>query len=613
MSIVLCALLLAGLGYSRSTFRKLESDAGFKSVAASQVPRLLEIHLLLSRLVAGDAVASDLQQKSRIFAAANHALRLGGEFENEEGSVESLHAAPPELSVDLEAADSRWSAYSKAVASVRSCLERRATTMRTSSDQLAPLLAGISSLERFYSADEDLYEYHLEEIESVRAGITSSRDAMYKLLALPRGEEFEQTRLMLEVSVDKVLDLLLALRDGSEELELEPTKDARTLPLFESTIEAARQLVESSGQFTRSKVELEDLMAGLSLQVLELRDLQQSLLDRTELAGMRSLDSMQVAQSIIFWLTVAVALCSGILIRSQIVRPILRTSELLREIAHGDGDLTARLRVTADDEIGELAFWFDSFVDRIQRLVQHLAGTVEQVGASSRDVDSVASEVGVSIEGAAAQSQELQVTVQRMGQSLSGTKDRILAGSLDVGRSVEEAVGAAGRAGEALAELVRSTQNIDGVLGAINVIASKTRLLSINASTEAARAGTAGLGFGVVAEEVKALAEQTSKQTTEVERILCEVRAASSRSIEMLSEVQEVISKVTDGQKVTTEDIVAELQGIGSSSESVLTAVLELSSRMQSTSRAASSNAQCADSLRSISLALDEMVAQFKY
>jgi len=270
----------------------------------------------------------------------------------------------------------------------------------------------------------------------------------------------------------------------------------------------------------------------------------------------------------------------GVTLANTFLRPLLRLKQNLDDIAEGDGDLTHRLPVTSDDELGDLATAFNRFVEKVHGMVRQtvdmtgqltqLVGEVnaqaqrseqamsqqrqetDQVAAAINEMSSAAHEVAHSAQNASEAAQQ----TDREGQEAK----RVVDGSI---KQIHSLVMEIRDGGNSLDKLNEDVQSIVSVLGVIRSIADQTNLLALNAAIEAARAGEAGRGFAVVADEVRALASRTQTSTAEIQNMtdrLLQGTAGAVKSMRQASDTGELTSEHAN-QAGASLDAIANLIG----------------------------------------------------
>ncbi|WP_162095713.1 methyl-accepting chemotaxis protein [Pseudomonas chlororaphis] len=241
----------------------------------------------------------------------------------------------------------------------------------------------------------------------------------------------------------------------------------------------------------------------------------------------------------------------GILVANTILRPLNLMKLNLDDIAAGEGDLTRRLAITSQDELGDLAGSFNRFVDKIHGLVRQitemtgqLTGLVtqvseqaqrseqamerqrhetDQVATAINEMSSAAQEVARSAQGAAVAAQQTDEEGQAAKRVVDGSIQQIHALVSDIRSS-----------GTSLDSLQKDVASIVSVLDVIRSIAEQTNLLALNAAIEAARAGEAGRGFAVVADEVRALASRTQQSTQEIQGMIDRLQQGTRTAVEAM-------------------------------------------------------------------------------
>ncbi|MGI2146412.1 methyl-accepting chemotaxis protein [Shewanella frigidimarina] len=261
------------------------------------------------------------------------------------------------------------------------------------------------------------------------------------------------------------------------------------------------------------------------------------------------------AYQILLWtiLIAAVFIAISIAVAGSVSRPIAHIAELFRNIGEGEGDLRQRLPVNGDDEIAQLARGFNSFISKIQDTVVEVAKTSEQLGLSALDVSNQSNqtladsqlqkdrtimvvtainEMGATVNEIASNAAQAAVTARDADtESVDGQKVVTRARSTinQLSKDVEQV-------GEVIESLATHTKSIGSILDVIRAISEQTNLLALNAAIEAARAGEAGRGFAVVADEVRNLASRTAASTNEVQNMIDKLQSETSRAVSAMEQ-----------------------------------------------------------------------------
>ena len=305
---------------------------------------------------------------------------------------------------------------------------------------------------------------------------------------------------------------------------------------------------------------------------------------------------------------------------------------MVKDLAEGEGDLTKRLEIVTHDELGELAKWFNTFLDEIHHIISQVSGTAERVARASEELNTTSQQITANSEETSAQadvvakaaeavSQNLQ-TVAIGAEGMEASIKEIAKNASEAAKVATSAVKVAETTTMTVSKLGESSSEIGQVIKVITSIAQQTNLLALNATIEAARAGEAGKGFAVVANEVKELAKETAKATEDISRKIEAIQADTKAAVDAIASISGVINQVSDisgtiataveEQSATTNEMARNVNEAAQGSGEITSNITGVAEAAQGTTRGATDTQKASERLVEMSAQLRSLVGQFK-
>jgi methyl-accepting chemotaxis protein len=364
-------------------------------------------------------------------------------------------------------------------------------------------------------------------------------------------------------------------------------------------------------------------------------------------------ESNEAASSLI-WVGLAMGLITTLVlfatafpIVSNLRKSIVDVVASLKDIAQEDGDLTVRISTNNKDEIGDLVYWFNQFIEKLQGVVRdignsskplaNLADNLNQVSGNARqtiaaqqmsaaDAKAAVDNMTQSV-GAVAQSASEAATAASEASTAADDGQRVVNQTVN---SIQSLAARVDETAVVIRKLEEDSNQVGVVLDVIKGIAEQTNLLALNAAIEAARAGEQGRGFAVVADEVRTLASRTQQSTEEIQSTIEQLQNAARSAVTVMAKGTEQATVSVDEANKAGSSLIAITETIAritqmndqianstgeqqAVADTISANVDDINSRTEDTASSSEQLTHVSDELEQLSKDFNKIMQQFKY
>ena len=369
-----------------------------------------------------------------------------------------------------------------------------------------------------------------------------------------------------------------------------------------------RQIEERMKSLSRNN-QIEELRTLLNTELLSnseavntvltrLLDINNSMANDSNQKAAEQYDSAFGLVVALLVLATALTMLFAWLLTRSITLPIAQALDAAEKIA--EGNLTQPIKVDGDDEAGRLLRAMNKMQEKLRDTLQRISGSATQLASAAEELNAVTDE---SARGLTQQNNEIEQAATAVNEMTSAVEE-VARNAVSTSEASKNATASAGDGRDLVQETVSAIERMSGdvqgtatligalaeesrdigkVLDVIRGLADQTNLLALNAAIEAARAGEAGRGFAVVADEVRALAHRTQQSTSEIERMIGSIQAGTEQAVDSMRNSTE-----------RAESTLNIAKGAGMSLDTINSAIIEINERNLVIASAAEEQAQVA-------------------
>jgi methyl-accepting chemotaxis protein len=428
----------------------------------------------------------------------------------------------------------------------------------------------------------------------------------------------------------------LRARDAKNIDTIDPVEMERLTTTFRDYYSTARDTTaklirRESGESTQASLE------RMRTEYVTLRDTLQTLTDKGKREAKDAFEEIiatqrraAIMQGVVTLFALAVLIVLSVSLVVSLSKPLAEVTDITRRLA--EGDLTRRVETTSTDEMGQMGASLNEALTTLATAIRSIGENSQALSAAAEELNAVSVEMAASAEQTSGQAEIASTAseqVSQNAQTVATGVEEMTASIRDIARNAHQAAKVATDAvqvtettNQTIAKLSQSSAQISSVVKTITSIAEQTKLLALNATIEAARAGDAGRGFVVVANEVKELARATGKATEEIADRIAAIQSDASEAVAAIGLVGNTINQIYDSQNAiasaveeqtaTANEIARSIADAARASAEIATNLAGLANAAQRTSSGASATREAAAELARMAEVLRSLVVRFQ-